>query len=167
MSLKHGVCLCFVSLALAGCATTAELGNQVVDYTKQVGSWIGEGGSWIGQKVESLYAKEGTPSSTETQSDGGKIVEYKSNQTLEKTPDGKEKVIASQPNQVPTAPTVATGGPQAAVAAPETKPANPNIRVVPCTTRYRTDATGTIKSWTIDGEGCKAVEEAPPPPPHP
>jgi len=163
--MKNGVCIGLLSLALAGCATTAEYGSKVVDYTKQVGWWIGEGGSWIGQKVESLYAKEGTPSSTEAQPDGGKIVEYKSNQTLEKSPDGKEKVIASQPTQAPAvqASTAATtSGQQAAVVTPETKSANPNIRVVPCTTRYRTDATGTIKSWTIDGEGCKAVEEAPP-----
>ena len=165
--MRNIFCIYFMSLALAGCATTAEWGNQVVDYSKQVGSWISEGGSWIGQKVESLYAKEGTPSSTEVQPDGGKIVEYKSNQTLEKTPDGKERVIASQPSQSPVtqASAASSSGQQAAVAAPEAKPANPNIRVVPCTTRYRTDATGTIKSWTIDGEGCKAVEEATPPHP--
>ena len=167
MSVKNGVCIGLLSRALAGCATTAEYGSKVVDYGKQVGSWIGEGGSWIGQKVESLYAKEGTPSATEAQPDGGKIIEYKSNQTLEKTPDGKEKVIASQPSQAPAGQTstAAASGMQATAVAPEAKPANPNIRVVPCTTRYRTDATGTIKSWTIDGEGCKAVEEAPPPHP--
>ena len=121
------ICILPVALLVTACATTTEYARQAYDYGKQATSWVG-------QKVESLYAKEGTPSAVEPQPDGGKIIEYRKTQTVDAAP----ATPSASANTLP-----------------------PNTRVVPCTTRYKTDNTGTIRSWTIDGAGCRAVEEAP------
>jgi hypothetical protein len=130
----------FATMFLAACATTTEYAKQAYDYGKQATSWVG-------QKIESLYAKEGTPSAVEPQPDGGKIIEYRKTQTVDAAP-------VAPPSPTPALTAEKTTPPGAS-------PLPPNTRVVPCTTRYRTDSTGTIRSWTIDGAGCKAVEEAP------
>jgi hypothetical protein len=143
------LCICLASLVLSSCSTTAEYGRKVVDYSKQMGSWIG-------QKVESLYAEEGEPSSVKQQPDGGTVIEYKHNQTVEKAPD--TAATAASPGQaVPSAAT------ESQVTAANDAATPVNVQVVPCTTRYRADSSGTIRSWTIDGAGCKAIQETPPP----
>lgn len=123
----------FAAFMLAGCATTTEYARQAVEYGKHAGTWIG-------QKIESLYASEGKPSAVEVQPDGGKVVEYQRQQTAETAPGVKS-----------TPPVTADAS--AATGAATT----PATRTIPCTTRYKVDNTGTIRSWTIDGEGCKAV----------
>ncbi len=142
--MKNAISLLLATLLLAACATTAEYGRQVVDYGRQAGSWIG-------QKVESLYATEGEPSSVEAQADGGSIIQYQKGQ-----PTAGPAQAAGKDAQ-PGAPAMNSGAPQAESGA-KTATAG-NAKVVPCTTRYRTDSSGTIRSWTIDGAGCKAVEE--------
>lgn len=157
--MKNTACICLASFVLASCATTAEYGGKLADYGRQAGSWIG-------QKVESLFAKEGPPSSMQPQPDGGTIIQYQRSQRVESAPTTAVPNPAAMP--APASPsmtddgtrTVGSGPQAAAPAAMDAKAAN--VRIVPCTTRYRTDSTGTIRSWTIDGEGCKAVEELPP-----
>lgn len=129
--MKNLLCLALAALTLAGCATTTQYAKQVIDYGKQAGAWVG-------QKVESLYAGEGKPTAIEPQADGGKVVEYQHPQTAQPTPPAPATNAATQATTAET-------------------PA-PATRIVPCTTRYRVDSTGTIRSWTIDGAGCRAVE---------
>lgn len=144
--MRNLLCLVAATLMLTACATTQEVGRQIVDYGKQAGSWIG-------QKIESLYSKEGKPSSVEPQADGGKVVEYKTRQTV------PAKQGASGESGI------GQGASNATTSTSDKNSIAPNTRVIPCTTRYRTDSTGTIRSWTIDGEGCKAVEVETPPQP--
>ena len=124
---------CLLPFLLPGCATTTEYGHKI--------------GSWIGHSVDDLYSMLGTPTSTEPQADGGKIVTYE-----------KTEVVRSAPGDKVAPP--ATPGTTSQAAAAATEPAN--TRTVSCTTRYKTDSTGVVRSWTFDGEGCKA-HEAPAP----
>ena len=138
--MKNLVSLIAATLMLVGCATTQEYGRQVVEYGKQAGSWIG-------QKIESLYSIEGKPSSVQPQADGGSVIEYRTQQTVP-TRTGDAGATSATTS--------------AAANQTEKNSLPPNTRVVPCTSRYRTDNSGTIRSWTIDGEGCKAIEVATP-----
>ena len=125
------ICIFPAALLLASLLTSCA---TTTDYAKQAYDYGKQATSWVGQKVESLYAKEGPPSAVQPQADGGNIIEYQKTRTIDAAPATPAAAANTQP---------------------------PNTRVVPCTTRYRTDSTGTIRSWTIDGTGCKAVEEVP------
>ena len=100
---------------------------------------------WIGHSVDDLYSMLGKPSSSEPQADGGKIVSYERTEVVKAAPDAK----AAQQHAASLPATAATAEPA-------------NTRTVSCTTRYKTDSTGVVRSWTFDGEGCKAHEAAAP-----
>lgn len=131
--MKHLLPFCLLSLLLAGCATTMEYGHEI--------------GDWIGHTVGDLYAKLGKPDSSEPQPDGGKVVSYERKEVVPAAPDSKAAQQQSAASDNGAAKTPSTATPP------------PNTRIVSCTTRYKTDSTGVIRSWTIDGEGCKAYEE--------
>ena len=141
--------ICLVPLMLVGCATTLEYEKKLSD--------------WIGHHVDELYAKFGTPSSTHALPDGGKVVQYEQSRDAEHAPaasgavaPGKAAHDAVPSNAGALEPGYRLATDLGTTAAPPT-PAK--TRVVSCTTRYRTDGTGTIRAWSYDGKGCKAREE--------
>ncbi len=136
MKIKVPMTFGIAMFLLAGCATTTEYGRKI--------------GSWVGQGVDSLVSTLGIPSSTEPLADGGKIVSY----------EQKVEPLAHPVDASSTPSSEAT--PQATPVRSEAIPNLPtDTRVVSCTTRYRADSSGVIRSWTLDGEGCKANEQAP------
>ena len=140
--MKRLSAICVVPFLLSACAT-------VTEYEQKVSGWIGSG-------VDELYSVLGKPSSTEPQPDGGKIITYEKKEVVNTSPEAAKP---ADKKAAPAAPVNAGGAGQAAAPAAE---APANTRVVSCTTRYRTDSTGVIRSWTFDGEGCKAHEEPKP-----
>ena len=140
--MKRLSAICVVPFLLSACATFTE-------YEQKVSGWIGSG-------VDELYSVLGKPSSTETQPDGGKIITYEQKEVVKASPETAKPADNKAAQAVPV---------NAVSAAPAVAPAaeSPaNTRIVSCTTRYRTDSTGVIRSWTFDGEGCKAHEEPTP-----
>ena len=135
--MKYILSVILLPLLLAGCATTKEYGQKV--------------GIWIDQSVDDLRAELGVPSSAQPQADGGSIVTY----------EHKEVFMVPAPVQHQAAAEILPAVP-ATTASPDQPDAGVAItagtRTVSCTTRYKTDSTGVIHSWTFDGEGCKAHE---------
>ena len=138
MTIKVPMTLGITMFLLAGCATTTEYGKKI--------------GSWVGQGVDSLVSTLGIPSSTEPLADGGKIVSYE--QKVEPLAHPEDAPSTSQSD---ASPQITPARVEAATIPPI------DTRVVSCTTRYRADSSGVIRSWTLDGEGCKAYEQAPSP----
>jgi hypothetical protein len=144
-SMKHLISICLLPLLLAGCATTMEYGHKF--------------GNWIGQSVDDLYSKLGTPSSTQPQPDGGKIISYERSEVVKASPESKNTQPSNSGNSS-AANSSATASDQPVTNTATATPSN--TRTISCTTRYRTDSTGVIRSWTFDGNGCKAHEEPAP-----
>lgn len=133
-------------LILVGCATTMEYGQKLND--------------WIGHTADELYAKFGKPSSTKTQPDGGKTIQYERSEVVKAPPASTEGKTAQQPTTADSGATNTSNvqpADQSGTSAAATPPVN--TRTVSCTTRYKADSTGVIRTWTIDGSGCKAYEE--------
>lgn len=142
MKIRVLIYVCLLPLLLGGCATTKEYGQKV--------------SSWIGHTVDDLYSKLGKPSSTETLTDGGKIVSYERKEVVKDVSENKAtQPLASNDGGVTKS---ANRNPNEQISAGK-ETASTKTRTVSCTTRYKTDNTGVVRSWTIDGNGCKAHEE--------
>lgn len=140
--MKYLMPVCLVaSLLLSACATTREYEEKI--------------SGWIGHTVDDLYSALGVPTSTQPQPDGGSIVTYERKEVVKAVPESNTTQLSvpgsSNPSNGSSTSQAKTGAATTA-----------NTRIVSCTTRYKTDSTGVIRSWTFDGNGCKAVEEPAP-----
>jgi hypothetical protein len=106
--------------------------------------------AWIGDNADHLVSSWGIPQATVPLSDGGRVLEYR----WEQTPHQMPGYGGWQPS--PTTGNVGVYGSQGGYAGGTYSGSKVLTSVTGCTTRFRTDRDGTIVRWAFQGNGCTA-----------
>lgn len=129
--------LIVAAVALAACATRQNYEQSL--------------NGWIGHKTDELAASWGPPSSTQNLSDGGRLVTYDS-QRSRSIPTG----ALTEPTTTYIKGTPVEGGRGSTYGSSTgyviyTPPARV---VMECVTKFTTDGSGKIVSWSAEGNDC-------------
>ncbi len=136
-----------LSVALAGCATTA-------NYQKILNSWVG-------YNVDNLVMRWGLPANSYPLSNGGRVLEYNKQRNVQI--GGYTTTVPETTYNSGTANVYGTGGSAhgtysgtSTTYVQKTTPVQ-NI-AMQCITRFTVNAQGTITNWAWQGNDCTAFK---------